>query len=158
MKIQVSKVVLGLLAFSSAIVGADEKLTGHQVPQAVHDAFKKAYPNAKELKYEQEVVEGKKAYEIEFNHQGKEIEAVYGADGTLIETEEEIKISELPGSVSGAVKTAHPKGTIKEAEKILEPDGTVSGYEVEVKEGKKEFELELDASGTILKTEAEDKD
>ena len=128
------------------------------MPQAVHDAFKKAYPNAKELKYVQEVMEGKTAYGIEFKHKGRNIEAVYHADGTLIATEEEIRISELPEAIATAVKTAHPKSTLKEAEKILKPDGAVSGYEVEIKEGKKEFELELDAHGTILKTEAEDED
>ncbi len=48
---------------------------------------------------------------------------------------------------------AHPKARIEEAEKVMQPDGTVSGYEVEIKVGGKELELELDTSGKILTTE-----
>ena len=51
------------------------------------------------------------------------------------------------------IKKAHPKAEIKEAEKLMKADGTVTGYEVEVKTGKKKLELELDAAGKILKTE-----
>ena len=35
----------------------------------------------------------------------------------------------------------------------MKPDGTVTGYEVEIKAEGKEFELELDPNGNILKTE-----
>jgi uncharacterized membrane protein YkoI len=35
----------------------------------------------------------------------------------------------------------------------MKPDSTVTGYEVEIKVAGKEIELELDVSGTILKTE-----
>ena len=45
--------------------------------------------------------------------------------------------------------------SIKEAEKLMKPDGTVTGYEVEIKADGKKIELELDVSGSILKTENE---
>ncbi len=44
---------------------------------------------------------------------------------------------------------------MKEAEKLLKPDGSIHGYEVEIKDGKKELEIHLDAAGKILKTETE---
>jgi len=37
----------------------------------------------------------------------------------------------------------------------MKPDGTLTGYEVEIKTGKKEVELHLDTNGKILKTENE---
>ncbi len=93
---------------------------------------------------------------MEFKEHGKEFEATYSAEGALIETEEEIKTAELPKAVMDAVKKAYPHATMKEAEKVLKPDGTVSGYEVDVADGKKKLELKLDTSGAIAKTENEE--
>ena len=130
-------------------------MTLTQVPPAVRQAFQKAYPDVKDAKYSEKAAGEKAAYEVEFNNQGKKLEATYSADGALVETEEEIKTSDLPGPVAQAVKKAHPHAALKEAEKILGPDGAASGYEVEIKDGKQELEIHLDTAGKILKTEAE---
>jgi uncharacterized membrane protein YkoI len=37
----------------------------------------------------------------------------------------------------------------------MKPDGTLTGYEVEIKTGGKEVELNLDTNGKVLKTEKE---
>lgn len=133
----------------------EKELSKNQVPKAVINAFEKAYPNAKELKFEEETFEGKAAYEVEYKENGKEYEALYRADGTLLQKEEEIDGKSLPEPVAEAIKKAHPNAEIKEAEKLMKPDGTVTGYEVEIKAAGKEIELELDVSGKILKTENE---
>ena len=147
--------LLGLAALSTvANAGEDKQLAGQQVPKAVMEAFQKAYPQAADVKYEKE---GKAAYEVEFKDQGVEREATYSADGTLLETEEDIQPDALPVAVTEAIKKAHPQATIKEAEKTMKADGTVSGYEVEIKDGAKKLEIHLDATGKILKTEV-DKD
>jgi len=83
----------------------------------------------------------------------KELEALYSAEGLLIKTEEEIEIAKLPALIVQVIGKDYPKALLKEAEMILKPDGAVSGYEVEIEDGKKEVKLELDASGKILKTE-----
>ena len=157
MKTNVSTLaVLGLAALFSLSAQAEEKeLTATQVPKAVHEAFQKAYPAAKGAKYSEETKEGKPVYEVEFKAKGKEIEATYSADGGLMETEEEIKTSELPQAVVQAIKQKYPHAALKEAEKILKPEGTVSGYEVEIVAGKRHLEIELGADGTIVKTETE---
>lgn len=145
--------LLALAAFASLAGAAEEKKPAPaQVPPAVVQAFQKAYPNVKEAKYEEKAIDGKTSYEVEFKDQGMELEAVYGADGSLVETEEKIKTADLPEAAAQAVKKAHPGATLKEAEKITKPDGTAGGYEVEVKDGKKTLELRLDPGGSILKT------
>jgi uncharacterized membrane protein YkoI len=134
---------------------AEKKLHKDQVPKAVITAFEKAYPNAKDMKFEEEMFEGKAAYEVEYKDNGKEYEATYSADGTLLQKEEEIEGELLPAAVMQAIKKEYPKGKIKEVEKLMKPDNTVTGYEVEVKTNGKEKELELDLNGKILKTESE---
>ncbi len=78
----------------------------------------------------------------------------YSAVGALLEIEETIQPDALPPAVTDAIKKAHPKATVTEAEKTLKPDGSVSGYEVEIKDGDKELEIHLDANGKIIKTKA----
>lgn len=149
---------LTLAAFSSFAFAAEEKvLSAKQVPQAIHEAFQKAYPAAQDAGYSEETRDGKTAYEVEFKNQGKKLAATYSAEGALIESEEEIKTAELPEAVVSEIKKAHPHATMKEAEKVLTPDGTVSGYEVEIVDGKKRLELEFDASGAVVK-KADEKD
>lgn len=155
MKISLSTFALsGLLAFSLGVSADEEKkLTERQVPKNVQEAFQKAYPDAKDVKYKEEIKNGKVFFEIEFNQKSKELEALYSAEGLLIKTEEEIEIAKLPALIVQVIGKDYPKALLKEAEMILKPDGAVSGYEVEIEDGKKEVKLELDASGKILKTE-----
>jgi uncharacterized membrane protein YkoI len=132
---------------------AGEELSKRQVPKAVLEVFEKAYPSAKSVEFEKESFEGKVAYEIEYEENGREYELLYDADGTLLRKEEEIEVQALPEPVRQAITKAHPEAKIEEAEKLMKPDGTVTGYEVEIKEGRKKFELELDTGGQILKIE-----
>ena len=143
---------LGLLSQANA---GEKELSKHQVPKTVLEAFEKSHPDAKGLEFEEETFEGKAAYEVEYKKEGKGYEFLYTADGSLVQKEEEIDAQSLPDPVVQAVTKAHPKGKIKEAEKVMKPDGAVTGYEVEIKEGGKELELELDTSGQILRTERE---
>lgn len=146
--------VLGTsLAMFGQTNAGEKDLRKDQVPKPVVEAFEKAYPNAKKVEFEEETFEGKTVYEVEYKENRKEYDLLYDADGTLLRKEEEIDVQTLPEPIRQAVTKAYPKAKIKEAEKLMKPDGTVTGYEVEIKEGRKEFELELDTDGQILKTE-----
>ena len=103
--------------------------------------------------YEEENWEGKTVYEIEYKENDIEYEYFYLADGSLLQKGEEIKPASLPAAVMEAVKKAHPNAVIKEAKKKMLLDGTVLRFEVELKVGGKELELEIDPDGKILKTE-----
>jgi uncharacterized membrane protein YkoI len=148
-----------VLVAASMILGqanaGEKELKKDQVPKEVIAAFEKAYPNAKGLEFEEETFAGKEAYEVEYKENGVEYEFLYSADGKLLQKEEEIDVKALPDTVVQAILKAHPKAKIKEAEKLMKPDGTVTGYEVEIKADGKKIELELDVSGSILKTENE---
>ncbi len=146
---------IALMATIGQANAEEKSLSKHQVPKAVIEAFEKAHPSAKGVKFEKEMFEGKEAYEAEYKENGKEYEFLYGADGVLLQKEETMDAKALPEVVVQAVSKAHPKAPIREAEKVMSPDGTVTGYEVEIKAEGKELELELDTSGKILRTERE---
>ena len=146
--------VLGTsLATLGQATAGEKELTRSQVPNAVLGAFEKAHPNVQSVEFEEGSFEGKTAYEVEYKENGREYELLYSADGSLVQKEEEIDIKALPESIVQSINRAYPKATIKEAEKVMKPDGEVIAYEVEIKEGGKEFEIELDAGGKILKSE-----
>lgn len=141
-----------LIAFGLANANAKE-VSKHQVPKAVLEAFEKAYPNAEEIEFEKEMVEGKAVYEVEYKENGKEFEITYDADGVILQIEETLDVKALPEPIIQAISKAYPKATIEDAERVINPDGTVAAYEVEIKTEGKKLELELDANGKILKTE-----
>lgn len=141
-----------LIALGVANANAKE-VSKDQVPKAVLEAFEKAYPNAEEIEFEKEMVEGKVVYEVEYKENGKEFEITYDADGVILQIEETLDVKALPEPIIQAISKAYPKATIEDAERVINPDGTVAAYEVGIKAEGKKLELELDASGKILKTE-----
>jgi uncharacterized protein YfeS len=145
-----------LLAVTDQAYADKNELSKNQMPKAVIEAFEKAYPKAKDVKFEQEMFQENVAYGVEYKKNDKEYESLYGADGVLLQKEEEIDVASLPKPIIEAIKQAHPKAKIEEAEKLMKPDGTLTGYEVEVKEAGKKIELELDVSGQIMPIEITD--
>jgi uncharacterized membrane protein YkoI len=143
-------VVTSLLGIAPAV--AHEKLLSKQeIPQAVLAAFKKDHPAVNKVKYEEEFFDGKIAYEIAFrDDKGQERSEVYNAEGSLVETEKTIKINELPEAVAQAVKNSYPQATLQRAFQVSNPSGTVTGYEIEIREGKRERELEFDTNGKVM--------
>jgi uncharacterized membrane protein YkoI len=142
-------ILLGVIIYAAITASLESK---QQVPMAVYEAFYKAYPQARDVTFEKDRKAGKTVFEVEFEDQGVKTEVTCATDGTLLEIEEDIKPEALPAAVTEALKKAYPNATLKKVEKVTRTDGTVSGYEVEIKQ---ELEIHLDASGNILKTEAE---
>jgi hypothetical protein len=122
---------------SVAFVQAQDK-----TPEAVKSAFKKAYPGATKVKYEKEG----KDYEVAFVLGGKEMSAVYNANGGLLETEEPVGAGQLPAAVM-PYYNAHYKGiAIKETTKIVNNKGVVT-YEL----GTKKKDVIFNADGKFVK-------
>ena len=127
--------------------GYAQKVKEADVPSAVKDAFKKAHPTAKAEKWEKE--DGN--FEVEYDMSKTEASDVYDPSGKLVQTEVEIKASELPKGVSEYVTKNLAGKKIDEAAKITEANGTIT-YEAEI--GKADYIF--DANGNFIKKE-EDK-
>ena len=122
-----------------------QKLDASKVPAAVKTAFVKQYPGLT-TKWEKE--DGK--FEASFKQNGKTMSALFEANGTMTESETDIKVSDLPANILAYVKEHYKGKTIKEGAKITKADGTVN-YEAEV-DGK---DVIFDSNGKFLK-EAKD--
>ncbi|SEF77757.1 PepSY domain-containing protein [Nitrosomonas ureae] len=113
--------ILATLWIASGPAHASEKeVSKDQVPKAVLEAFEKTYPNAKEVEFEQGMIEGKAVYEIEYKENGREYEILYDADGEILQKEESIDVETLPEPVAQAIiAKAYSKAALEEAEKMI---------------------------------------
>lgn len=147
-RVMMTAVVLGMLLVPGQAVFADECNKKIEIPEAVLQAFEKAYPSVEATGYDKETIEDVVHYEIETMAGEFEKDYVYLEDGTLLQIEEGIPVKDMPKVVADAVKKAHPEGELDEAEKITR--GEVIEYEIVVEIGEKEFELLVASDGNII--------
>ncbi|MGE5498825.1 MAG: PepSY-like domain-containing protein [Syntrophothermus sp.] len=151
-KLALSAIVLTAGLSFSSYAQAKKKDATKNVPQAVLDAFKKAYPNAVIKGSGKETEGGKTLYEIESVDGKSKRDLLYLPDGKVAEIEELITEKDLPAAVKESIKKETPKGKITKAEKITK-DGN-ENYELIVKEGKKSTEILLNKDGKVEKKES----
>lgn len=92
------------IALTSAAQAQERTVTAAQVPAAVRDAFRRAYPNATARKYASERENGRTVYEIESLEGTTHRDLLISADGTILETETLLTAAELPAPVRTAAE------------------------------------------------------
>ncbi len=116
-------------------------------PAAVKKAFEQKFPNVTKVKWGKET---KTVFEAEFVFKGIKTSANFSQDGSWVETETQIKISELPNAVTNAINKDYPKSKILKAEKT-ESDKNGITYETLIKSGKHKKAVEFKEDGTPFK-------
>ena len=138
----ITTVALSLIAgFSYA-----QKVKPAEVPASVKESFAKNYPKAKVEQWEKE--DGN--YEAEFDWNKTESSALFDANGTFKELEQEIKTSALPAGVAGYCKTNFAGWKLDEASKITDAAGVVT-YEAAMEKKEETFDAFFDDKGAFIK-------
>jgi Putative beta-lactamase-inhibitor-like, PepSY-like len=138
-KVLITSLATGMIVLS--VCG--QKLKESQVPAATRTAFQKEHPNTN-AGWEKEGVN----YEANFKMDGKSMSSVIDKNGTVLETETDIPVSDLPQSARAYIKEHYKGANVKGAAKIQKSSGKVN-YEAEVN-GK---DIVFDANGKFLKEE-----
>ena len=120
-----------------------------ETPVAAKTAFATQFPKAQKVKWS---VEKPGEYEAEFVMNGVESSAVFDARGKFIESETEIKGSELPQNVKSAIDKDFAGYKLDEIEKATDAKGAVS-YEMEATKGNDKLEICFNSNGQLLKKE-----
>lgn len=140
---------------------SQEAATDVQLPDAVDETFKAAYPNAEIQKLTAEVENGITVYDFEFKDGETEKETDIAADGTMLEWTLVVAAGDIP---AGPMKTisAHAKGaTLGRLErievrydtrdgKVVELPTLVIRYAAEMTKGKKKAEVIVNSDGTVF--------
>jgi uncharacterized membrane protein YkoI len=150
-------VLLGFCGLASAVRAQEAEIKLDEVPKAVMDSAKAKFPGAKMREAAKETEDGKTVYELSMTHEDHKMDVTFQEDGTLVLVETEVSETELPAAVMGAVKDKYPGGKIKLVESVKkgpEVKKEVDYYEFHLTTAdKKSAEVEVDATGKILKTE-----
>jgi uncharacterized membrane protein YkoI len=125
----------------------ERTLTAAQVPAAVREAFRRAYPHATGLKYSSEQENGRTLYEVQGRDGTTRRTVEFSADGTILETETEVASSALPPAVRAAAEAngAH----IRVAEIVVAGHDTTWEISIQGRRG----ELVLRRDGTQVPPE-----
>ena len=117
------------------------------VPVAVRQAFKSAYPQASARGYEKVEVNGFPFYRIESVDASTHRKILYYPDGKVSKIEERILATDLPTGAQKVISEEYSKAKITSAERVIEA-GQVT-YQVSVKQGGKMFDLQFEALGEL---------
>lgn len=136
------KKLLGIILIAAGLSmdAHAQKHTGDEVPLAVKEAFDRQFPGTAP-RWEKLGDQ----YGAHFKHRRLEMSAVYAGDGTLTETEQEIKVAQLPRPVVDYVAQHFRGSKITEATKITRANG-----EINYKACLKGRDMLFDASCTYL--------
>lgn len=119
-----------------------QKVQEKDVPANAKNTLLKAYPNAKEVKWDKEG----NNYEAGFDLNKVDYSVLFDEQGNITETEIEIGLNELPQKAKDYIAQNYKGLSTKEAAKITDAKGTIT-FEAELK-GK---DLIFDTEGNFLK-------
>lgn len=141
------RLIMAVAILSIVMLNAcTHQLSAAKVPAEVKAAFADKFPGATATWRKENASE----YEAEFNYNGKSASANFLKDGSWVETEMEIAITELPAAVATGVHNRYPGATILKVYKIDNAKAEQT-YEAEIKDGNKNRELDLKADGSLVK-------
>lgn len=137
-------IIVSIFAVFVVSVSAQQK-EGSKVPENVVKAFQKAYPQAKDISWD---MEGKN-YEANYKENDNKYSVIIDEEGTILETESEISISNLPSGVIKYINDNYEDYKFSGAAKIVDNKGNIK-YEAEIKNGKLSKDVMFDKEGKPL--------
>ncbi|SMB95249.1 conserved hypothetical protein [Hymenobacter roseosalivarius DSM 11622] len=133
--------VAALLLTGSALHA--QNLPAAQVPAAAVAAFRKAYPQVKDVRWEKE----KNQFEAGFTQNKIKMSVLLSATGELLETETDMAPGLLPAPVKTKLATQYKGYKVTEAAKIVTAGTGAITYEAEVSRGGKSRDVLFSADG-----------
>lgn len=122
--------------------------TAKNVPANAKTFLAQKFPNATKVNWDKE---NSKEWEAEFKFNNKNYSASFDINGTWIETEYEIAISEISGIVNATIQKEFAGYKITSSEVSETKDGLV--YEFGMKKGKDKIEVAIDVKGVVKSKE-----
>ncbi|MGE5395602.1 MAG: PepSY-like domain-containing protein [Candidatus Saccharibacteria bacterium] len=136
-----------IMAFVLGVSALNQK--EEKIPAAAKTAFATKFPTAEKVKWS---VEKPGEFEAEFKQNGVESSVLFDDKGNLIETETEVKESDLPPAVKSLIAKDFSGYKLDEIEKAADAKGSTT-YEMEAVKGKEKLEISFDSNGKLLKKE-----
>jgi Putative beta-lactamase-inhibitor-like, PepSY-like len=144
--------ILVILSFAwcadSAIA---QKMSDEKIPSPVIQTFKSMFPDAMNISWEMEEAH---TFEADFKNNTGKHSAAFNAEGQWIETETEMKVSDLPIPVKEAIAKEFQGYKTEEACLVDHAKHGIC-YEAEIEKGKESYEILLSSKGDLLSKKIE---
>ncbi|GAA4323428.1 hypothetical protein GCM10023115_52150 [Pontixanthobacter gangjinensis] len=143
---RLSLLVVGCL--SVGILSCQEKKEDKksEVPEAVQLAFQKKYPEENDPDWRQD---DHGYWESHFKKDGEKYRADFNADGSWVETENDIKKKNLPDAVKKVIKEEYSEYEITEVEHVMNAEKG-EFFDVEFKQKGKNKDVMFRKDGSII--------
>ncbi|MSV29210.1 MAG: hypothetical protein EXQ52_10800 [Bryobacterales bacterium] len=130
----------------AADTNTETKIKMKDLPVAVQNAVAGQRGNATLKGLTREVEDGTTLYEAEFKVNGRGRDVSFDESGNLVSVEEEVALDSIPAAARDAIKSRAAEGKIKFVEKVTK--GSVMYYEAQVKTGRADSEVKVNADGS----------
>ena len=136
----------------------ERAVTEKEVHPLVLQIFNQAYPGATIKEYAEEIEGEQKYYEISCEFEGRKIDAIYQADGTVTAIEEVITVESLPNNIQQAIAKEFQQFSIKFAEKIEKQGKTFFEVKLLDTNNQKNYELLFTDTGRLIEKDLTDEE
>jgi hypothetical protein len=152
----------GLTMAALSVKAGEEKVPLDKLPQAVVQAVKTRFPDARMKSAGKETEAGQTVFEVTITNKGQNIDVTLSPAGTIVEIEKQIQASDLPRAVTEALQQKYPGARYEIIEEIIKvKDGKecLEYYEVLLQTAqKKKLEVAATPAGKLIKEEDKSKE
>jgi len=147
-------VLFFLFCTSYTIVSAQQL----KIPVQVKKSFEQRYPNAKAVNWS--FNQDDKLWDVVYEKEALEYSSSFSEAGDWLQTDINIKITELPDAVMNTLREQFLEYDIEEIERLETPEGLFYEIEVGLEEGSEErdYELTISQDGTVIMQKEENKE
>ena len=140
-----------------------QKLSTSDVPARVMDPVRARFPGAQVTSVEREKENGQIIYDFELTQNGRKYESDVRDDGTIVEIEKQVNLTDVPPAVTRGVHDKYANATITEVMEVNKVNGrqeTPDHYEVVLSTGgggAKDKEVNVSMDGKVTEESGDEK-
>lgn len=144
---KIAIIALGVFALGFTSCNDDDNsIAMTQVPNEVVTAFEVQFPNATDVEYAQMGNQ----YVVDFDLNSVDYDALFNADGTLVQFKYDILVTEIPQEILTTITTDYDGRPIDDAEILVIGDATY--YQIELNNIPLDDYLVFNTDGTVNTT------
>lgn len=148
MKKIILAITTGLFLFAGSVIAQD--IPQSEVPSVILNKFKSEFPKAKDIEWETKA----DLYNVEFEiGRSADHEIWYDKSGNQVKHKEDISKNQLPKAVTNTLQKDFKGYRIDDVEKFT--TGSTVSYKMELNSMTKDWDIEIDSNGKILKQKAD---
>lgn len=131
------------------VVEVEYHVDPSEVPDAVRDAMERLHPGGRTTGAERELAGEELGYELAKEIDGRAVEALFLADGTLVAEEVEVVAASVPGAVRAAVAKRTP-GPVAKWEEVRDGERELVEYHAKTTSDGVRLKLRVSPRGKLL--------